>query len=56
MKALDFSLRATGRSAFLLLGFTLCLLTALGAHSSTRGSGPTKVVSLFLVSQGITQI
>lgn len=39
----------------LLLGLhSLSGYIALGAHSSTRGSGPTKVVSLFLVSQGIT--
>lgn len=50
------SLRAAGHSAFLLLGFALCLLAALGADSSTRGSGPTKVVSLVLVSQGMTRV
>ena len=49
------SLRAAGCCAF-LLGFALCLLAALGADSSTRGSGPTKVVSLFLVSQGMPRV
>ena len=49
------SLRAAGCSAF-LLGLALCLLAAWGADSSTRGSGPAKVVSLFLVSQGLTRV
>ena len=54
MKTLASSLVATRHSAFLLPCFTLGLLTELGAHSSTRGFGPTRAVSVSGVSRHYT--